>query len=159
MRDFGRAAGTDGRRHEAVQSICGSSYMSIERIQPPNLHGPTAYAHVARVTGGSLIFIAGQVPVNAAGEVVGKGDFAAQVEQVFSNLTSALAAAGADWSNVVKVVQYIPSYDAERHRPALGAVRQKYMVPEYLPVSTLLGIQALASPDFLIEIDAIAAVE
>ena len=133
--------------------------MSIERIQPPALHVPTAYAHVVKATGGTLVFIAGQVPVNAAGEVVGKGDFAAQVEQVFANLTSALTAAGADWSNVVKVVQYIPGYNADRHRPALGAVRQKYMVPDHLPVSTLLGIQALANPDFLIEIDAIAVVD
>ena len=133
--------------------------MSIERIQPSKLHVPTAYAHVAKVTGGTLVFIAGQVPVNAAGEVVGKGDFAAQAEQVFSNLTNALTAAGADWSKVVKVVQYIPGYNAERHRPVLGAMRQKYMVPDHLPVSTLLGIQSLANPDFLIEVDAIAAVD
>ena len=133
--------------------------MSIERIQPASLHVPTAYAHVAKVTGGSLIFIAGQVPVNAAGEVVGKGDFGAQADQVFSNLTAALAAAGADWSRVVKIVQYIPGYSAERHRPVLGDMRRKYMVPDELPVSTLLGIQSLANPDFLIEVDAIAALD
>jgi len=133
--------------------------MTIERIQPASLHVPAAYTHVARVTGGGLIFIAGQVPVDAAGEVVGKGDFAAQAEQVFSNLTNALTAAGADWSKVVKIVQYIPGYNAELHRTVLGDMRRKYMVPDQLPVSTLLGIQSLANPDFLIEIDAIAAVE
>ena len=133
--------------------------MSIERIQPPTLHVPTAYSHVVKVTGGTQILIAGQVPVNSAGEVVGKGDFAAQADQVFSNLTAALAAAGADWSNVVKIVQYIPGYNAERHRPVLGAMRQKYLVSDQLPVSTLLGIQALANPDFLIEVDAIAVVD
>jgi enamine deaminase RidA (YjgF/YER057c/UK114 family) len=133
--------------------------MTIERIQPSSLHVPTAYAHVARVTGGTMIFIAGQVPVNAAGEIVGKGDFAAQAEQVFSNLTNALTAAGGDWSNVVKIVQYIPGYNAELHRSVLGEMRRKYMVPDQLPVSTLLGIQSLANPDFLIEVDAIAAIE
>jgi enamine deaminase RidA (YjgF/YER057c/UK114 family) len=133
--------------------------MTIERVQPSSLHVPTAYAHVAKVTGGALIFIAGQVPVNTAGEVVGKGDFAAQAEQVFSNLTNALTAAGADWSKVVKIVQYIPGYNAERHRPILGEMRRKYMLPDELPVSTLLGIQSLANPDFMIEVDAIAAVD
>jgi enamine deaminase RidA (YjgF/YER057c/UK114 family) len=133
--------------------------MPVERIQPPTLHVPTAYSHIARVTGGSLIFIAGQVPVNAAGEVVGKGDFSAQAEQVFRNLTNALEAAGADWSKVVKVVQYIPGYSGERHRPVLARMREKYMVGDHLPVSTLLGIQSLANPDFLIEIDAVAVVD
>jgi enamine deaminase RidA (YjgF/YER057c/UK114 family) len=133
--------------------------MSIERIQPSTLHVPTAYSHVVKVTGGTQVFIAGQVPVNSSGEVVGKGDFAAQADQVFSNLTNALAAVGADWSNVVKIVQYIPGYNAERHRPVLGAMRQKYLVGDQLPVSTLLGIQALANPDFLIEVDAIAVVD
>src|SRR5690242_14433229 len=133
--------------------------MTVERIQPPTLSVPTAYSHVVKVTGGTHIFIAGQTPVNANGEVVGKGDFAAQAEQVFRNVTGALEAAGADWSNVVKVVQYIPGYNAERHRPVLGAMRQKYMVAGHLPVSTLLGVQSLANPEFLIEIDAIAVID
>jgi len=133
--------------------------MTVERIQPPNLSVPTAYSHVVRVTAGTHIYIAGQTPVNASGEVVGKGDFSTQAEQVFRNLTSALEAAGADWSNVVKVVQYIPGWSPERHRPVLAAMRERYMVPGKLPVSTLLGVQSLANPDFLIAIDAIAVVD
>lgn len=133
--------------------------MPIERIQPPKLSRPVAYSHIAKVTGGSIVFIAGQISVNRDGQIVGKGDFLAQAEQVFQNVTYALEAAGADWSNVVKVVTYIPGYNAEKHRPVLAAMREKYMAPDHLPVSTLLGIQQLANPDYMIEVDVIAVVD
>jgi enamine deaminase RidA (YjgF/YER057c/UK114 family) len=130
----------------------------VQHLKPEGLSQPAAYTHVITAEGGKLVFIAGQTPVDSAGNVVGVGDYEAQVMQVFENLTRALAAAGATWSDCVKVVQYIPNWDPEKHRPGLTAARTKYMVPDNLPVSTLVGIQALARPEYMIEIEAMAYV-
>jgi len=133
--------------------------MTINRLKPEGLSTPAAYAQVVTVTKGHLVFIAGQTPIDANGNLVGVGDFKAQVNQVFENLRLALAGAGATFANVVKVVQYIPNWNPDLHRPALAEARAKWMVPESLPTSTLLGIQSLARPEYLIEIDAIAFVD
>jgi enamine deaminase RidA (YjgF/YER057c/UK114 family) len=133
--------------------------MTTQHLKPAGLSQPAAYTQVITVTGGRLAFIAGQTPVDAEGNIVGVGDFQAQVNQVFENLKLALAAAGGTFANVVKVVQYIPNWNPEIHRPALAAARAAYMVPDALPTSTLLGVQALARPEYMIEIDAIAAID
>src|SRR5262245_29883606 len=131
--------------------------MSVERIQPEGMNRPAAYSHVVVVSGGRLIFIAGQTPVDATGASVGIGDFRTQLTQVYENLRTALGAAGATFADVVKVVQYIPNWDPSVHRPVLAEVRAAYWPADSLPVSTLLGVQSLANPDYLIEIEAIAA--
>jgi enamine deaminase RidA (YjgF/YER057c/UK114 family) len=133
--------------------------MTTQYLKPEGLSQPAAYTQVITVTGGRLVFIAGQTPVDADGNIVGIGDFEAQTRQVFENLKRAVEAAGGTWANIIKVVQYIPNWDPEKHRPALTAARAAYMVPDSLPVSTLLGIQSLARPEYLIEIDAIAAID
>ena len=131
---------------------------NVQHLKPEGLSQPAAYTHVITAEGGKLVFIAGQTPVDAAGNVVGVGDFDAQVMQVFENLTRALAAAGATWADCVKAVQYIPNWDPDKHRPGLTAARTKFMVPDSLPVSTLLGIQSLARPEYMVEIEAMAYV-
>jgi enamine deaminase RidA (YjgF/YER057c/UK114 family) len=131
--------------------------MSVERIQPDGMNRPTAYSQVVVVNGGRLVFIAGQTPRDANGAVVGVGDFRAQVIQVFENLKTALDAAGATFADVVKVVQYIPKQVPAAERRAMSEVRSTYLSAASLPVSTLLGVESLAHPDFLIEIEAIAA--
>ena len=128
----------------------------LERIQPDGLRRPPTYAPVVRTTGGSTVYISGQVPVDVDGNPVGVGDFEAQARQVFSNLRLALASVGADFSNVAKVTTYIVNYS-----PALldsySALRAEAM-GDALPASTLVGVLSLARPDFLIEIEAIAIV-
>jgi enamine deaminase RidA (YjgF/YER057c/UK114 family) len=131
--------------------------MNVERIQPDGMNRPTAYSHVVVVNGGRLVFIAGQTPLDANGAVVGVGDFRAQVIHVFENLKTALDAAGATFADVVKVVQYIPKQVPAAERRAMSEVRSTYLSAASLPVSTLLGVESLAHPDFLIEIEAIAA--
>ena len=110
-----------------------------------------------RATGGSTLYLSGQVPVDVDGQLVGEGDFAAQAQQVFSNLRLALAAVGADFGNVVKMTTYIVNYRPEL-REALGAARTAAM-GQALPASTLVGVQALAMPGYMIEVEAIAVVE
>lgn len=101
------------------------------------------------------MFIAGQVAQDEAGNVVGAGDVQAQAVQVFENLKRCLTAAGLDLTNLVKVNIYVT--DA-RFRDPLREVNRRY-IPTDKPVSTLLVVAALARPEYLIEIDAVAAVE
>jgi enamine deaminase RidA (YjgF/YER057c/UK114 family) len=131
--------------------------MTVERIKPAGMSQPMAYTHVVVVNGGRLVFIAGQTPIDASGAVVGIGDFRAQVVQVYENIKTALAAAGATFADVVKMVQYIPNWDPAVHRPVMAEVRAAYMPADSLPASVLLGVQSLANPDYLIEIEVIAA--
>lgn len=119
---------------------------------------PPGYTHVVAVSAGKTIYISGQVPVNDKGETVGAGDFRAQVVQVYENLKVALAAAGATFSDVVKMNTYVVNY-----QPAdvviIREVRKNYLSPTQPPASTLVGVQALVNPDFRIEIEAIAVVK
>jgi enamine deaminase RidA (YjgF/YER057c/UK114 family) len=130
--------------------------MAIERLNPEGLSTPAAYSHVVRARGGSTIYLAGQTPIDAAGNVVGEGDFAAQARQVFANIRAALAAVGADFSHLVRTTTYIVNYTPAL-REALGAARLEAF-GEVKPASTLLGVQALANPAYLIEIEGIAVV-
>lgn len=126
-------------------------------INPPGISTPTGYTHVVIAQPGRIVYIAGQVSMNEKGELVGKGDLRAQATQVFENLSTALKAAGATWADVVKINTYIVNYNSEM-LPALREVRGKYMTGPKPPASTLVGVQALARPDFLIEIEAVAVI-
>jgi enamine deaminase RidA (YjgF/YER057c/UK114 family) len=128
-----------------------------ERINPAGLMKPTGYTHVVTVQGGKLVFVAGQVALDKDGNVVGKGDLRAQAKQVYDNLRTALAAAGASPRDVVKVVGYVVNYNPSL-LPVLREVRQGFFGDAEPPASTLVGVQALAREDFLIEIEAFAAV-
>jgi reactive intermediate/imine deaminase len=126
----------------------------IERMNPKGLSTPTGYSHVVSVRGGRTIYIAGQIALDAQGQLVGKGDLAAQTRQVFANLDVALKAAGASFANVVKTNYYMR--DASQVA-IVREVRSKYFTSE-LPASTLIEVPRLAQPDFLIEIEMIAVV-
>lgn len=124
--------------------------MPIERIQPNSLPESTLYSPVVRT--GSVIYIAGQVAQDDHGEVVGRGDFRAQAAQVVANLAKALAAAGAGLEHLVRITIYMT--DA-RYRDEMRDVTRQYFGAA-LPASTLLVVAALARPEYLLEIDAIA---
>lgn len=131
--------------------------MTIERINPAGLSHPPTYTHVVRATGGSTVYISGQVPVDAEGRLVGGDDFEAQARQVYANLRTALGAVGADFSHVTKFTTYIVNYRPE-HREIVGRLRLE-MLGDTLAASTLVGVQALALPDYQIEIEAIAVLD
>jgi 2-iminobutanoate/2-iminopropanoate deaminase len=124
--------------------------MTIERMQPDGLPESALYSHVVRAA--DMVFIAGQVARDSLGNVVGAGDFQAQAVQVFENLQRALTAVGLDLSRLVKISIYVT--DA-RYRDPLREINRRYL-PVDKPVSTLLVVAALAQPEYLIEIDAIA---
>jgi enamine deaminase RidA (YjgF/YER057c/UK114 family) len=129
-----------------------------EHKNPPGLSTPRGYTHVVSASGGRTLYIAGQVAFNDQGEVVGKGDLRAQTRQVFENLRLALAGAGASFKDVVKWTTYVVNFKAE-DLPVLREVRTEVLKDVTPPASTLVGVQALANPDFLIEIEAIAVVD
>jgi enamine deaminase RidA (YjgF/YER057c/UK114 family) len=132
--------------------------MDRTTLNPETIATPTGYSHVVTVTGGTTVYVAGQVSLDADGDVVGRGDFDAQVAQSFENLRSALAAAGAAPSDVVRTGMYIVDYDPSM-LGTLRRVRTEFFGDAAPGTSTLIGVSALAGPDFLFEVDAIAAID
>lgn len=117
------------------------------------------YSHAGVVTGGRLLFIAGQLAVGADGVVVGKGDFSAQFAQVFANLGDVLRGLGGDWRSVAKFTTYlVHSQDIERFMAARAALFPRLFGGPPYPPNTLLIVDRLVKEDFLIEVEAVAAV-
>lgn len=120
---------------------------------PPNVHPTTGYSHAVRM--GDLLFVSGQVAQNRQGEIVGKGDARAQTEQIYRNLQAVLEAAGTGLDRVGKITVLTTSLD---HLAAIREVRDRVFGPiGRVPASTLAVISSLAHPDYLVEIEAIAA--
>ena len=126
---------------------------------PPELHKPFGYSHVAEVTGGKLVYIAGQVALDASGNLVGKDDFAAQARQVFANLQSALAAAGGSFHDVIKLNYYCAdTVDLSIHLPMVREIRDTYVNTSAPPVGTFVVVRRLVRPEWLLEVEALAAI-
>lgn len=122
-------------------------------IQPANVVTPkVAYSQGIEVSGSRMLFIAGQLPFDATGALVGVGNASAQVTQVFENLKAMLAAAGASFENVVKLNYYLTDI---KLFPAIQEIRVKYLVKPY-PAATLVAVAALVHPQALVEIEAVA---
>ena len=131
------------------------AFAQIKRTNPAPLSKPTGYTHVVEVTGpAKTVYIAGQIAFDKEGKIVGAGDMAAQAEQVFKNLQSALEAAGAKFSDVVKMNTYITDM---AKAPAVREVRARYF-GQTAPASTLVQVVALARPELMLEIEVIAVV-
>lgn len=138
-----------------VLAFAQSAAPQVKRTNPPTLSTPTGYTHVVEVTGPvKTIYIAGQIAFDKEGKIVGAGDMKAQTEQVFKNLEAALAAAGAKFSDVVKMNTYVTDIS---QAPVLREVRARYF-GSTVPASTLVQVVALARPGLMIEIEVIAAV-
>jgi len=127
-------------------------------IYPEGLMRPPTYTPVVTGRGGRTIYVSGQVPVNEKGELVGRGDLAAQAEQVFHNISIALKGDGATFADVVKINTYVVGYRPE-YRSLMHQVRSKYVSRDNPPASTLVGVQSLAVADYLIEVEAIAVAD
>ena len=130
---------------------------SITRTNPPELGTPPGYSQVVDVSANRIIFIAGQTALDRDGNLVGKNDFAAQAEQVFRNLAVALKASGCTAANLVKLTVFLTDMgNLGRYRD----VRNRFfasVTPPAAPAVTLVEVSKLYGPDFMIEIEAIAA--
>jgi len=117
------------------------------------------YSHAGVVSGGRVLFIAGQLSVGAGGEVVGRGDFQAQFARVFANLGDVLRGLGGDWRSVAKFTTYlVHSQDIERFMAERAALFPRLFGGPPYPPNTLLVVDRLVKEDFLIEVEAVAAV-
>lgn len=126
--------------------------MPNEAVKPTDVHSypPRTISHAFKA--GNTVYTAGQVALDKDGNLVGKGDITAQADQVFSNLQAVLMAAGASMDDVVKLNIYLTG---EAELAKVREVRQRYFTGEF-PAATGVFVAALADPEFLIEIDAIA---
>lgn len=130
----------------------------LQHLRPEGLNNNPAYSQVVVGQGRRTVFVSGQVSVDAQGHPVGIGDLAAQTEQVLNNLQAALSAAGATFADVAKITTYVVDYLPEQ-RAVIAGVRGRYFPADHPPASTLVGVSALAAPEWLIEIEAIAVVD
>jgi 2-iminobutanoate/2-iminopropanoate deaminase len=135
-----------------------SNDLKFRVSSPAQLPKPVGYSHIAEVTGGKLIYIAGQVAMDASGKLVGEGDYPAQLRQVFGNLNTALEAAGASFRNVVKLNYFIVESIDRSQFFAYREIRDQYVDTAHPPVATVIRVSGLFLPEFLVEIDAIAVI-
>ncbi|XVQ07214.1 RidA family protein [Spirillospora sp. CA-255316] len=131
---------------------------SLTRVNPPTLSPPAQdlYSHVVIAPAARTAYLAGQVALDASGELVGPGDHAAQARQAFRNVKLALEAIGATPMDMVRHNIYVVDHRPELVPIIFGAAQEIYGDPWPRTSSTFLGVQTLALPDWLIEIEATA---
>lgn len=131
--------------------------MALEFIKPANVFNQGGYTPAVTVSDAKLVVVSGQVAWDADGKLVGVGDLRAQLVQVFENLKAVLEASGATFDHVVKLGIFVVDFKPE-DRAIIVDVRNRYLNLDKPPASTLLGVQALAAPDLLVEVEALAVV-
>lgn len=129
-------------------------------FNPDTMARPTAgYSQVAEVTSGKLVYIAGQVALDRSGNLVGKDDLHAQVQQIFENLKAAVEAAGGDFNSVVKLNYYCAETVDAGQLPVIREIRDKYVNTSNPPTSTFVFVKRLVRPEWLLEVEAMAVVK
>ena len=131
----------------------------IKLLNPEALGRPLGqYSHMARVKASEYLFIAGQVAVDKAGNVIGADDFDAQCVQTFANIETALASQGAGWANVVEFTTYlVHSQDIPKFMTYRKREFPRFFPDGAYPPNTLLMVDRLVQEPFLVEVKTIAA--
>ena len=133
--------------------------MTLKRINPPTMYDSVrfGFSHATLQPAGATLHLAGQVAWDANTNVVGPGDVAVQARQALANLKTVLLEAGCSVKDVVRLRTYVVNHTPDKLGPILGEIGAFY--GDTIPApNTFIGVAALALPDFLIEIEAIAAV-
>ncbi|MBJ8339285.1 RidA family protein [Antrihabitans sp. YC3-6] len=135
--------------------------MTVTVINPDGLPKPEVYRQMSVATGTKFVFLAGQVARDADGNQVGAGDLAAQVEQSYLNIATALAEVGGSFDDVAKLTVYVVDWSDEKF-PLLGEgvarAAAKLGVNPVKPI-TLIPVASLTEPDLLVEVDATAVLD
>jgi enamine deaminase RidA (YjgF/YER057c/UK114 family) len=129
----------------------------VEHLRPKGLFHNPAFSQAVAASGTKTIYVSGQVSIDEDGALVGAGDLAAQTTQAMRNVGLALHAAAATYADVVKITTYVVNYAPEQ-RAVISKARAPFFAGGEPPASTLLGVSALALPEWLIEIEAVAVV-
>ena len=128
--------------------------MNRQQVNPWTWQDQFGFSQAWRVDGAqSIVFVSGQGPISPDGELVGEGDFEAQTRQVFENLQTVLADAGASLDAIVRITVYLTDIGTLRD---FGRIKAEFIAGEQ-PASTALEVSSLALPGMMIEVDAIAA--
>ena len=128
------------------------------KFNPPNVHVPAGYSHIAISQAGRLAHLAGQCPLDLDGRVVGQpGDYAAQTDQVIANCLAVLGAAGVMPADVVRSVVYVVSPASVVLAEVWHRLTNSPLGPAFTSASTLLGVASLGYRDQLVEVDLTAA--
>ncbi len=133
--------------------------MTVTRINPETLYDSVRYgfSHASLQEGGRTLHLAGQVAWDKDYSVVGGADLGLQTRQALANLKAVLEAAGATPADIVRLRTYVVDHSPDKLGPVLGEVGA-FFGDGTPPPNTFLGVPALALPDFLVEIEAIAVV-
>ena len=124
----------------------------MERIRAAGVFDPGAYAQCVRA--GDALYLSGQVALDRNGDLVGRDDVAAQAEFIWEQIGTILREAGTDYRGIAKVTTYLRDMSA---REVAMSVRKRFL-GDHVAASTLVGVSALARPEFLIEVEVIAVV-
>ena len=128
---------------------------TIEKFCAPGLFDPATYSQAIKVTQAqTILFLSGQVAYTDDGGVAHRGDFKAQARGAYEAIRALVESQGGTLANVVKLTTYVTDM---RHRMDLAAVREEFFGKKG-PASTLVEISALAHPDWMVEIEAIAVI-
>ncbi|MFI2437454.1 RidA family protein [Streptomyces sp. NPDC018693] len=135
--------------------------MAVTLINPSGLPEIDVYRQVSIATGTRLVFVAGQVAWDAKGVTVGEGDLAAQVEQCYLNIATALAEAGGSFDDVAKLTVHVVDWTPDKMPQLLEGISRASTALGVTPVppATLLGVAALDVPEHLVEIEATAVLD
>jgi enamine deaminase RidA (YjgF/YER057c/UK114 family) len=131
---------------------------TIEHPRPEGLLHNAGFSQVVVASGRRIVHTAGQVAIDERGALVGGDDLAAQTAQAMRNVGLALKAADAGYADIVKITTYVVDYKPE-HRAIVGRARAPFFTGMSPPASTLVGVAALALPEWRVEIEAIAIVD
>jgi enamine deaminase RidA (YjgF/YER057c/UK114 family) len=129
----------------------------IEKSNPPGIHVPPGYHHVTVADARRTVHLAGQSPLDAAGELVGPDDLVAQVGQVVRNIEIGLASVGASADDVVRTVIYVASPEQADLVLVWAALQASSISSAFTTASTLLGVAQLGYSGQLVEVDVTAA--
>jgi enamine deaminase RidA (YjgF/YER057c/UK114 family) len=147
-----------GRAHASSRKSAAGKTLPRFRVRyscPPDFYDPKSYSHVVEVEGGRLLFVSGQVPVNAQRQLASR-DFREQVAKVYDNLETVLKSVGAGFENVVKTTNYLTDISQAKVFREVRDARFAHVKTR--PASTTIVITALVEPEFLLEIEVVAAV-
>ena len=128
----------------------------VRLSNPATFSKPMGYSHVAEVTQGKIVYIAGPVALDREGQPVAQDDFRGQVRQVFANLNEAVKAAGGSFADVIKLNYYCVARVDRSQLTALRDERDRYVNIQAPPVSTLVFVHDLVRAEWLIEVEAVA---
>ncbi|MFE5621835.1 RidA family protein [Streptomyces virginiae] len=135
--------------------------MPITLVNPDGLPQIDAYRQVSVATGSKLVFVAGQVAWDVGGVTVGEGDLAAQVEQCYLNVSTALAGVGATFDDVAKLTVYVVDWTPDKMPQLLEGIARAAAKLGTVPVppASLLGVATLDVPEHLVEVEATAVID